>query len=170
MNNFIKKISMGMIVITAFLAVLFITSPAKADSVNEAHPNGVLIRLNDKNQTVLLIQDGKGVGIPSPSVFHSHGFSFDKVVPKNEYDNFYVESVMQYADSDASLIIQISEKTLSELESDWSEWLDVVINTTESGEIDSILSSFVAEYKGAWDSWWAENSGYYSWINNLRIE
>ncbi len=99
MDNFIKKILLGgEIVVAAFLAVLFIVFPAKAASINEAHPSGVLIDLGDANHTILLIQDGEGIGIPSPSVFYSHGFNFDKVVPANKYDPIFASSVMKYAD------------------------------------------------------------------------
>lgn len=97
MQNFIKKLLLG-ILAAAFLSVLFAVSPARAASINEAHPDGALIRLNDANKTILLIQNRAGIGIPSPSVFYSHGFSFDKVVPANQYDPSFSSNTMKYAD------------------------------------------------------------------------
>lgn len=100
MKEFFKR-GLKIIVVFSVAAVgtvFFFVLSAMAASINEAHPSGVLIDLGDANHTILLIQDGKGIGIPSPSVFYSHGFSFNKVVSANKYDPFFASSVMKYAD------------------------------------------------------------------------
>lgn len=100
MKKILKNIKASVIIFgAAVFGIVFVSAlPAKAASINEAHPSGVLIDLGDANHTILLIENNKGVGIPSPSVFYSHGFSFDKVVPANKYDPIYAASVMKYAD------------------------------------------------------------------------
>lgn len=65
-----------------------------------AHPNGVLVDIGDANHTVYLISGGTRLGIPSPTVFASHGYTFAKVVAANDYDKALpAGSVMTYADS-----------------------------------------------------------------------
>jgi len=79
-----------------FGPVLLNTAEAAATT---AHPNGVLVDIGDANHTVYLITGGQRQGIPSPTVFASYGYSFDKVVPANSYDQALPEGeVMKYAD------------------------------------------------------------------------
>ena len=79
-----------------FGPVMLNTAEAAATT---AHPNGVLVDIGDANHTIYLISGGQRQGIPSPTVFASHGYSFDKVVAANSYDQSLTEgSVITYAD------------------------------------------------------------------------
>ena len=61
----------------------FITTLSPINSIAQAHVPGTLI--NDHGTVYLLGTTGK-LGIPSPEVFTSWGYSFGKVVPSNGFD------------------------------------------------------------------------------------
>lgn len=82
------------------LSLVAISANTANAAAATAHPNGVLVDIGDANHTIYLISGGKRLGIPSPTVFASHGYSFDKVVTANSFDQALAEGdVIKYADS-----------------------------------------------------------------------
>lgn len=62
-------------------------------------------------------------------------------------------------DNDARLIMETSGKTLADLESDWSSWLDGIIANVKSptSTLNYVPVSFILQDKKSWDDWYNQN-------------
>lgn len=76
---------------------------------------------------------------------------------KNGWLSPYVNKVKSAAliDNNAQFILDVSGKSLSDLEKDWSIWLDEVIADAKSSRssLNNIPTSFVLNNKKEWDAW-----------------
>jgi hypothetical protein len=63
-------------------------------------------------------------------------------------------------DNDAKLIVEVSGKSLTQLEADWSNWYDQILANALNPDstLDLIPDSFVLPNKKAWDEWYGKNS------------